>query len=49
MTIEEAAALLNVDWKYVVRLVKNGEIPFIDTGWEQQNKNSLTWLHCPSC
>ncbi len=53
LTISEAAALLNVDWKYVVRLVKNGEIPFIDTGWEQrieldvvmEHKQKLSELH----
>jgi len=45
LTIREAAALLNVDWKYVVRLVKNGEIPFIDTGWEQRIELDVVMAH----
>ncbi|MBC6480133.1 MAG: excisionase family DNA-binding protein [Hormoscilla sp. GM7CHS1pb] len=45
LTISEAAALLNVDCKYVVRLVKNGEIPFFDTGWEQRIELDVVMAH----
>jgi len=36
LTIREAAALLGTRWQYVVQLIEDGEIRFVDTGYDRR-------------